>query len=99
MRAEQRPKIKALLDKLDARIGSSGKTFLTSNDITIADFQVYCQFLDLSYYGWDWSNWANIQKWSDACRNAPGLKEIHDQFYEHVINDDFVNLIGYPKEA
>ena len=99
MMAEQRPKINALLDSFNARIQKKGKTFLTGNAITIADFQLYCQFLDLAYYGWDWSKWPAIQKWTDACRAAPGLKCVHDQFFEKVATPDFVKAIGYPQTA
>ena len=84
---------------MEARLAAQGTTFMAGNDITIGDFQIYCEFLDLEYFGWDWSGWPTLAKWADACRNSPGLKEVHDQWYAEFLTEDFVKAVAYPREA
>ena len=84
---------------MEAKLAKQGTTYFAGPDLNIGDIQVYCQFLDLAYYGWDWSGWPTLSKWAETCRKAPGLKEVHDQFFSGVINDGLIRTIDYPQNV
>ena len=54
--------------------------YVAGNEITIGDFQLFCEFKDMDYLGHSWKEFPRLSAWHDACRQEFGLKEVHDQW-------------------
>ena len=73
-------KVQGALDGLEAILTKKGTKFLNGDAPSIADFQIYAEFGDVFYMSMDFSKWAKITAWHEACRATAGIKEIHEQW-------------------
>ena len=67
-----------VLDTLEQQLGDND--FVCGKDISIADFQLYCEALDVHYVGFKMDKWPKTTAWMARCRQAKGLKEVHDEW-------------------
>ena len=84
MRLMSRNAIPVAMKKLETKLSNAGTKFLTGDEFTIADLQLYCQLTDFVFYAWSWEAWPKVTAWAAACREQPGLKEVTDDFYKFI---------------
>ena len=79
---EAKGKITNVLGLLEKSFETRGYKFRTGNTITIADFQIYCEILDVDYMNKRSiiDNYPKIKAWMEECSNAAGIKEVHEPF-------------------
>ena len=73
-------RIPAVLSLFDDMLKRAGTTFICGNEPSIADFQLFAEFLDVHYCHLTFDEYTNIKQWHDACRQVPGLKEVHEEW-------------------
>ena len=68
------------MKSFEAKLLAQGAAFVCGDEPSIADFQLFAEFLDVHYVGITFDEFPHIQKWHDACRGVPGIKEVHEKF-------------------
>ena len=75
-------KMKGLITMMNMAMEQRGHTFSGGNVINIADFQLYCQMMDLTYHGKVPADYLKdspkVLAWWNACSAHKGLKETHE---------------------
>ena len=76
------PKVLGLMEKaMELR----GHKFVGGDSVTIADFQLFCEFKDMDYLSRSWAAYPLISKWHDDVRASKGIKEVHDEWDEKLL--------------
>ena len=73
-------RIPMMLNGFEQRLKTWGGKFACGDEPSIADFQLFAEFVDMLYLGESWESFERISAWYDACRQLPGIKEVHDDF-------------------
>ena len=82
---ELKEKIPDVFAKFDKFL--EGQDFWAGNEMSIADFQLYCEMTDVDFNNTASmiDNYPNIKAWRARCAETKGIKEVH--------NADFHNLL------
>ena len=78
--AEAWGKQDAVFGALEKSFEIRGHKFRTGDKITIADFQLYCEILDVDYMSIreKMDGYRKIKAWMEECSKAAGIKEVHE---------------------
>lgn len=79
-----RAKTIAALIAFENFLKATGTTFSAGNAATIADFQLYAEFVDVFYLGITFAEYPTINAWYKAVSVLPGIKEVHDEWHNMV---------------
>lgn len=79
---EEEAKVLGLMEKsLEIR----GHKFVGGDTVTIADFQIFCEFKDMDYLSRSWAAYPLVGKWHDDVRQVKGIKEVHDEWDKTIL--------------
>jgi glutathione S-transferase len=73
-------RIPGTLKLFDEMLKNAGTTFVCGNEPSIADFLLFSEILNVFHCNLSFEGYPSVQQWHDACRQVPGLREVHEEF-------------------
>ena len=65
---------------MEAQFATRGTKFICSDQMTIADFQIYCEAANIQYLAAPdyFDAYPLVKAWYERCGQQKGIKEIHE---------------------